>query len=212
MRAVNGDRGTKPGRTVQRERDKRFPELLNAAVMVFWEKGYSAASVQDIADALGLLKGSVYHYVSSKEELLNQVLEAAHAHSAELMRQVSAMDAPPLAKVHEHFRLHALWYLNQPEHVTVFFREWRFLTGERLQLVTERRRGYDRYLRSLLVQCQEAGDLAAGVDVKYLSFFLLGALNTVPSWYRRDGEDPAETIARSFADLCTGTVIGSERA
>ncbi len=82
--------------------------MLGAAIRVFWEKGYPAASVQDIADVLGLLKGSVYHYISGKEELLGQVLEAAHAHSVELMRQVSAMDAPPLAKLHEHFRLHAL--------------------------------------------------------------------------------------------------------
>jgi len=91
----------------------------------------------------------------------------------------------------------------------VFFREWRFLTGERLQLVTDRRRSYDRFLRTLLVQGQEAGDLATGVDVKYVSFFLLGALNTAPSWYRRDGRDFADTIARNFADLCVSTVLGT---
>jgi len=200
---------TKTGRAVSRERDKRLPEVLNAAVKVFWEKGYSAATIQDIADELGLLKGSVYHYVSSKEDLLSQVLESAHAHSARLMGQVSAMDAPPLVKLHEHFRLHARWYLDQPELVTVFFREWRFLTGERLQLVSERRRSYDRYLRDLLVQCQETGDLAPGVDVKYVSFFLLGALNTTPSWYRQDGQDSADTIAGNFADLCVSTVLGT---
>jgi TetR/AcrR family transcriptional regulator, cholesterol catabolism regulator len=200
---------TKTGRTVRRERDKRLPEVLNAAVRVFWEKGYSAATIQDIADELGLLKGSVYHYVSGKEDLLGQLIEAAHAHTVQLMEQVSTMDAPPLVKLHEHFRLHARWYLDQPELVTVFFREWRFLTGERLQVVTERRRSYDRYLRTLLVQCQEVGDLATGIDVKYVSFFLLGALNTAPSWYRRDGRDSADTIARNFADLCVSTVLGT---
>lgn len=200
---------TKAGRTVRRERDKRLPEVLDAAIKTFWEKGYSAATIQDIADALGILKGSVYHYVTSKEELLAQVLEAAHLHSTELMERVSAMDAPPLAKLHEHFRLHSLWYMAQPELVTVFFREWRFVTGERLELVTERRRGYDRFLRNLLAQCQEGGELAVEVDVKYVSFFLLGALNASPTWYRRDGRDSADTIARGFADLCVSTVLGT---
>jgi AcrR family transcriptional regulator len=200
---------TSSGPTARRERDKRLPELLDAAVKVFWEKGYSAATVQDIAESLGILKGSVYHYVSGKEDLLAQVLDAAHVHSTELTEQVAAMDAPPLTKLHEHFRLHVSWYLDRPEHVTVFFRDWRFLTGDRLHTVTERRRGYDRFLRGLLEQCQEAGDLDADVDLKYVSFFLLGALNAAPSWYRRGGRDSAETVARNFADLCVSTVLGT---
>jgi TetR/AcrR family transcriptional regulator, cholesterol catabolism regulator len=204
-----GEAVTSSGQTARRERDKRLPEVLDAAVRVFWEKGYSAATVQDIADALGILKGSLYHYVSGKEDLLAQVLEAAHADSMRLTELVAAMDAPPLRKLHEHFRLHMLWYLHRPEHVTVFFRDWRFLTGERLHLVTERRRGYDRFLRELLAQCQRAGDLADDVDLKYVSFFLLGAMNAAPSWYRRDGRDSAETLALSFADLCVSTVLGT---
>lgn len=194
---------------VRRERNKRQPELLDAAIKVFWEKGYSAAAVQDIADELGLLKGSVYHYVSSKEDLLMQVLDAAHSQTAELIARVKELDATPRERLHEHFRLHVLWYLGRIEHVTVFFREWRFVTGERLELVVERRRGYDRFLRGLLEDCRAAGDLAADQDVKYVSFFLLGALNTAPSWYRRDGADSPETIATRFADLCVATVLGT---
>jgi AcrR family transcriptional regulator len=200
---------TKAARPARRERDKRLPELLDAAIKVFHDKGYSAATVQDIADALGILKGSLYHYVSSKEEVLWQVLDAAHLHSARLTEEVAQLEAPPLDRLHEHFRLHVLWYLQQPEHVTVFFRDWRFLSGERLQIVTERRRGYDRFLRELLHECQEVGDLAVEVDLKYVSFFLLGALNTAPSWYRRDGRDTAETVASRFADLCVSTVLGT---
>lgn len=75
--------------------------------------------MQDIADALGLLKGDVYHYVSDREDLLAQVLEAAHRDSTRLTEQVAAMDAPPLTKLHEHFGLLVLWYLDRPEHVTV---------------------------------------------------------------------------------------------
>lgn len=200
---------TKPVRTVRRERDKRLPELLDASVKVFHDKGYSAATVQDIADALGILKGSLYHYVSSKEDVLAQVLEAAHLHSTRLTERVAAMDTAPLQKLHEHFRLHVLWYLEQPEHVTVFFRDWRFLSGDRLTVVTERRRGYDRFLRELLHGCQVAGDLSPDVDLKYMSFFLLGALNAAPSWYRRDGADSPETVAASFADLCVSAVLGT---
>jgi AcrR family transcriptional regulator len=203
---------TDAGRTSRRERDKRLPEVLDAAVSVFFAKGYSAASVQDIADSLGLLKGSVYHYVSSKEELLALLLDEAHLQSGRLMEQVGALDRPPLEKLREHFRLHMRWYLDRTEHVTVFFREWRFLTGGRLATVMDRRQNYDRFLRGLLAECRAAGDLDPDVDLKYISFFLLGALNTAPSWYRRDGPDSAEEVAAQFAELCVSTVLGTSAA
>lgn len=209
LQSVGSDAVERPKRTVRRERDKRLPELVDAAIRVFYEKGYRDAAIQEMADQLGILKGSVYHYVSSKQELLAMVLDAAHEHSMALAEQVSAMDAPPLERLHEHFRLHVLWYLDNPEHVTVFFRDWRYLTGERLDLVVDRRRGYDRFLRGLLEECQAAGVMSAVIDGKYVSFFLLGALNSAPTWYRRGGGDSAETIARTFADLCVSTVLGT---
>ncbi len=205
-----GERAAKPKRTVRRERDKRLPELIEAATRVFFVKGYRDAAVQEMADQLGILKGSVYHYVSSKEDLLALVLEAAHEHSMQLVGQVSAMDAPPIERLHEHFRLHVLWYLRNPEHVTVFFRDWRYLTGERLDLVVQHRRGYDRFLRGLLAECRAAGQMSDQIDEKYVSFFLLGALNSAPTWYRRGGRDSAESIARTFADLCVSTVRGMQ--
>jgi AcrR family transcriptional regulator len=205
---VSGEPAAKPKRTVHRERDKRLPELIEAATRVFFEKGYRHAPVQEMADQLGILKGSIYHYVSSKEDLLALVLEAAHEHSMGLVAQVTAMDAPPLERLHEHFRLHTLWYLHDPEHVTVFFRDWQYLTGERLESIVEHRRGYDRFLRGLLRECRAAGQLDDHIDEKYISFFLLGALNSAPTWYRRDGRESAETIARTFADLCVSTVLG----
>jgi TetR/AcrR family transcriptional repressor of nem operon len=54
--------------------------LLRNALSVFKLKGYSATSMQDLAQANGLLKGSIYHYVESKEALMIEVLEALHDH------------------------------------------------------------------------------------------------------------------------------------
>ncbi|MDX6361124.1 MAG: hypothetical protein QOC85_127, partial [Streptomyces sp.] len=91
----------------------------------------------------------------------------------------------------------------------VFFREWRFLSGARLGAVVEQRRDYDRFLRALLAECRAHGDLAPDADLRYASFFLLGALNTAPSWYRRGGPDTADDVAIRFADLCVATVLGT---
>src|SRR3954468_14169102 len=52
---------------------KRDREVLDAAARVFYERGYANASVQDVADELGILKGSLYHYIETKEDLLSRL-------------------------------------------------------------------------------------------------------------------------------------------
>ena len=60
---------------------RRRQEILEAAAGVFHEKGYKATSIQDIADAVGILKGSLYYYIRSKEDLLNEILQDVHQHA-----------------------------------------------------------------------------------------------------------------------------------
>ena len=59
-------------------RSPREQQILDAAAVVFYEKGYAAASIQDVADAVGILKGSLYYYIDSKEDLLFEILRDAH--------------------------------------------------------------------------------------------------------------------------------------
>ena len=94
---------------------------------------------------------------------------------------------------------HVEWYLDNVEKVTVYFRDRRYLTGERLQLVTERRGDYDRVVHQLIRSAQEAGEVDSGIDVNYASLFLLAAVNHVPEWYERDAGDSPSHIARAYA-------------
>src|ERR1700712_2229038 len=67
-----------PVRRVRKSREERWPEIIQAATDVFAEKGYDVASLHDIADRLDMLKGSLYHYIGSKEDLLFYIIRAAH--------------------------------------------------------------------------------------------------------------------------------------
>jgi AcrR family transcriptional regulator len=192
-----------------RKRRNRERDVINAAIDVFWRKGYAASSVQDVADAVGVLKGSLYYYIDSKEELLFRIVEDVHQQSRRILDEVVALDGPPLQRLGNYIERHVQWYLENVEEVSVYFRDWRYLSGERLEIVTERRRGYDRVIRELVVAAQRAGEVDPGVDPKYASFFLLAAVNHVPDWYRRGaGDSPAE-IARTYASLTIGTLAGT---
>lgn len=183
--------------------------LVDAAVEVFAVKGYAAATVQEVADRVGVRKASLYKHIDSKEDLLFWILDAAHEQTTALMASVAELDLQPLESLHEYLRRHVVWYLDNVPLLTVFFREWSAVTGERADLVLERRRGYDRYIRDLITACQAAGVADPGLDPRYASFYVLGAINAVPDWFHAAGGDTPEAAASNVADLAVAMITGT---
>src|SRR4051812_48849038 len=68
----------------------REQEILDAAVDIFHANGYSATSVDDVAAAVGILKGSLYYYMDSKEDLLRRIVEEVHEDVEEIMTEALA--------------------------------------------------------------------------------------------------------------------------
>src|SRR2546423_12864337 len=118
---------TKTSRTTARSTKKtnRQAEVTEAAIEIFWQKGYRAASIQDVADKVGVLKGSLYYYIESKEDLLWRIIEDVHAQSSEILEESLALDVDPIERIRLFIERHVEWYLNNVKEVTVFFREWR---------------------------------------------------------------------------------------
>jgi AcrR family transcriptional regulator len=190
-------------------RPGRDAEVLQAAVKVFCEKGYSAASVQDVADEVGVLKGSLYHYMDSKEDLLMRVFDEAHAAAIESMAIVMGLDVTPLERLRLYFERHVRWYLDNVESALVFFHEWRFLTDERLLEVRARRHAYEAFVGDLIADCRAAGEVRGDADPKHVLFFLLGGVNAVPDWYQPRGGDSAALIASRYGDMVVGVLTGT---
>ena len=89
-----------PGRAHRRgggerkPREERWSELIEVATDVFYAKGYDAASLQDSADRLGMLKGSLYYYIRSKEDLLFDVIKAVHEEGLANIKSLAAGEGP----------------------------------------------------------------------------------------------------------------------
>lgn len=158
-----------------------------------------------------MLKGSLYYYIESKEDLLFRIVDDVHEQSTEILRTVQELDVPAIEAVRTYIQKHVEWYLKNVKEVSVFFREWRHLTGDRLRVAKERRRGYERIFRELIQAAQDAGDVPAELSPKYASFYVLAAVNAVPDWYRPRGGDSARTIAASYADMTVGLLTGTHQ-
>lgn len=194
------------------QRRDRSEEVVKAAIKVFNEKGYASASIQDVADAVGVLKGSLYHYIESKEELLARIFEASDRESFAMMEESRKLDVSAVERLHWFARSWSLWYLENIERAAIYVNEWKHLTGPRLKAVVKTRHEYEERVAEMIEAVKESGEASPTLDVRYACFFILTAVNGLPTWYRRRGPDPAEQIAEVYADMIVAMVCHTENA
>ena len=180
----------------------RRSELTRTAARLFAEKGYHGTSIGDLAEAMGVQKGSLYAHIDSKQDLLYEAMrEGAKSFHA-------ALDAvPEKAPVTERIRLalrgHLRVVAEQLDVATVFTREWRYLEGERaLEFLSERRR-YEERIRALFREGREAGGLRSDLDDAAAALLVLSAANWAYTWLR-PGADTDALADRFFALLLDG--------
>jgi AcrR family transcriptional regulator len=198
-------RSQKP-RSRQGTRRNRDEEVLAAAIDIFHGKGYASASIQDVADRVGVLKGSLYHYIDSKEELLARIFEESDVQSFELMGNVQALDIPAIDRLREFARQWSLWYLENVERASLYFNEWKHLTGKRRTRVIGKRHEYEARVESMIDEVKRDGEADPNLDTRFACFFLLSAINGLPVWYKRRGRDNAEHIAEAYADMTVAMI------
>jgi AcrR family transcriptional regulator len=192
-------------------RGNRQGEVTRAASEIFYRKGYQATSIQDVADKVGVLKGSLYYYIDSKEDLLWRIIEDVHGQSSEILNDARVLEVTPIERIRIYIMRHVEWYLSNLPTVSVFFREWQNLTGERHQIEREHRRQYERIIRELFAVARDAGDVSPDLDLNYAGRYVLAAVNSVPDWYRPGGADSPAHIAARYADMTIGMLTGTPR-
>ncbi len=188
-------------RTTKVKAPQRRDEVIDVATRVFHEKGYAAASIQDVADALGMLKGSLYYYIESKEDLLFTIIEQVHRDTMERLEHWLTIEADTLVKVRAFLRWQVLTYCRDFRKVGVFLHDFRSLSPERQQVILDERDRYDQIMRELIRQGQAEGSIAADVDPKLTAMAVFGMMNWISTWWHEDGPNTPEEGAQQFCDF-----------
>ena len=181
-----------------RSRDR---EVIETAVKIFWEKGYANTSVQDVAHALGMLKGSLYYYIDSKEELLEKIFSDSHAELREIAAATASGEGSAADRTARFLYDYAMWTLTHIERAGLYSREWRYASDALKTSLVEQQRFYDRTLRALLVEGQDEGSISADVDPRGASLFIWAAFTGLPDWYRPSSRAEARKIAAMYVEL-----------
>lgn len=185
----------------------RFKEILDAAARRFLANGYDATSIQDIADEVGILKGSLYYYVKTKEDFLFEIIKRAYDDAMLLVEPVVNSDQGALAKLNEYVDKHVRFSVENLTSVTIQVREFRSLSPERKQLITAGGDSYINALRKILLDGQNEGSIDPDLDVRIASLGILGLLNSVTTWYNPEGRLSTKRLSDHFAGLVLASVV-----
>ena len=180
---------------------RRQQEIRDAAAVVFHEKGYESTSIQDIADSVGILKGSLYYYITSKEDLLFEIIQDVHETARKNLRLSQPDEGDALQRIRAFVVAHFTHNAANLVKVAVFFQDFRSLSGERRRTIVEERDLYENSLRDLIRVGQAERIVCPDIDPKLAAITVLGMMNWIYQWYRPSGEHSAADIADSYADF-----------
>ena len=193
---ISSPAGTKPLRKSDRTREL----ILHAAAKLFREQGFAATTLRQIALRAKLKAGSIYYYFSSKNEILDEVLELGIRVVFDAVRQtVDALpeEASGRRRIEAAVEAHLYALLKYSDFTSANFRIYAQVSKAARRRNRDIRRDYTGYWKALLGSVQEAGEIASDVDLTLTRLFLLGSMNGAVEWYD-DKKKPISVLAQKL--------------
>lgn len=189
-------------RTALRERyDRRQAQVVLQAAEVFAARGYDQTTVPELADALGMAAGGLYHYFGGKEQLLIAICDQLMDPLLIETQALVATDEPPQLRLRALVRLWVAHVIEHRDHMLVFQQERHVIEhGEQWRDIRESRKRFERLVAGVLEEVHEDGRMRLD-DPRLALSALLGMVNHTAQWHRPRGRLGAREIADGYVDL-----------
>jgi AcrR family transcriptional regulator len=182
----------------RKPRDERWAQILNVAAQVFFEKGYDATSLQDIANSTGILKGSLYYYIETKEDLLCNLLREAHEKGLRSIRPIAEGPGDPIQRLAGMIRCHVNYVCTDRARTAVFLHERQRLSAQRRKGVLGDEHAYPNLFQQVIVEGQKDGLIQPRLDPHLTALCLIGSLNSLYEWFQPTGKHSAAVISEHY--------------
>lgn len=192
-------------------KEDRTDHIYRVAAEIMCQKGYEATSMNDIADAVGLTKAGVYHYIRGKEDLLYQIMsfgmDMVDADVIAPARDVADAEARLRTILERHCRR----IMEQGGAVTILLEEMSALTPAHQRVIRNRKRAYLELLRGALEELAAEGKLR-DVDPTVAAFSVFGILLWTSRWYRRGGALSPHQATGDLVEIALSAVLKTRSA
>lgn len=194
-------------------------EILRTAARLFQQRGYDATSMNDVAAALKLSKGGLYHHFQSKDEMLFEIMNHAMELTQERVLNPLRAIVDPEERLRTLIRLHIEVVLSpRDREITVMLHENHPLSPSLRKRINSRKKDYVRFLEKLMQEVQEKKQKEprenqrvygskGRVSPRAAAFALLGMINWIYQWYKPEGELQAQNLIPQFTELIFGGIF-----
>ncbi|MET8141793.1 TetR/AcrR family transcriptional regulator [Sphaerisporangium sp. NPDC005288] len=190
----------RPGEGVRPDEPVR-QRLIAEATRLFAEKGFESTSVQEVVAAAGVTKGAMYHYFTSKDDLLQEIYARVLRLQMERLDRFADAPGPIADRVHAAAADVVATSIENLDDSKIFFRSMHQLAPETQKAVRAERRRYHERFRDLVDQGRRVGVFRADVPADLVVDFFFGSVHHLGTWYHADGPLSAAEVGGHFADL-----------
>ena len=188
---------------------KRASSVYRVAAEIMCHKGYGATSMNDIAEAAGLTKAGIYHYIRGKEDLLFEIM----TYAMDNVERGIIAPAMEVADAEERLRTiverHTRSVIEGVGDVTIVLEEMTALTPAHRRLITARKRAYLDFIRQTLQQLAAEGKLR-NINPTAGAFGMLGMILWISRWYRRDGKITPQKALSDYLEMTMNALLKTE--
>lgn len=187
---------------IKRNRNGTRKDVIIAkAAKLFREKGFSATSMRDLAEHVGVEAASLYNHISSKAEILQEICFKV---ANNFMSHIEEVDATPnktaIEKIQAILRFHIRQMVDNYEEVYVSDREWKHLTDPYLSNIQSQRRTYRQRFALVIEEGIRKGEIKP-IDAPTAVLIMLHAVSGIESWHRSKKKIPGELLEDNMVQI-----------
>jgi AcrR family transcriptional regulator len=174
--------------------------IVSKAATLFREKGYKAASMRDLAEAVGVEAASLYNHIKSKSELLHELVFSVANKFVLKLDEIESESISSLHKMEKILRFHISEMINHYEEVYVSDREWKHLSDPYLSNYQNQRRVYRKRLAAIIEEGIRNNEIKA-IDAPTVVLIFLHAVSGIESWHRSTKKITAEELEQNMVAI-----------
>ncbi len=191
---------------IKTDNNTRKDVIVSKAASLFREKGFKAASMRDLAEAVGVEAASLYNHIKSKTELLHELCFSVANRFLHKIDEVELEKTSSINKIEKLLRFHINEMINHYEEVYVSDREWKHLSDPYLSNFQNQRRIYRKRFAAII----EAGirnEEIKKIDAPTAVLIMLHAISGIESWHRSIQKINAEELEENMISILVGGLV-----
>lgn len=174
--------------------------IREEAAKLFFERGYDATSLRQVASAVGLMVGSLYNHINSKEHLLLQIMGGIIDDLLDSARKAVEVDGDAVDKLQAALDAHLRFHAERAQEVFIGNAELRSLSNDAREVVIEKRHEYELFLQELIEEADRAG-LADVIDARIHVYSFVAQATHIASWFKPGGRMSLDEIVAVYTKL-----------